>query len=223
MSDTTREMTIATYLDQLEAADQSACAHELAAAAVDSETSRRSKNSPAVIFMLLIAVAAVYLTSLRSGPQQASAAFDASNVTLANRTAVATFLTAAPANVKWMEKTLASTEKVVENVTTIPAVKQVPLAALKTNPFRGTTVAIAAPADQSAARLRMENQRESALRAVESLQLQSVLVSDKNRSCLINNGLYVEGQAIDQFVIERIAPGSVIVRSGLYRFELKTR
>jgi len=38
---------------------------------------------------------------------------------------------------------------------------------------------------------------------------------------MINNTLYQEGQQIDSFIIEKIAPAGVIVKSGTYRFELK--
>jgi len=214
-------LTLAQYLDQVESADKRTSAEDVTVDLTEFDEPHRSRSSTAVMFLMLITLAATYFTFLRNGPQQASAAFDHTDSTVTNRT-VSSFLTSAPASVKWMEKTLASTEKVVQQFSAAPAVKQIPLAALKSNPFRGTSV-IAAPGGPSAARRRMEDQRESALRAVEGLQLQSVLVNDKNRSCLINNGLYVEGQSVDQFVIERITTGSVIIRSGVYRFELKTR
>ena len=38
---------------------------------------------------------------------------------------------------------------------------------------------------------------------------------------MINNTLYLEGQQVDQFIIERIEPGRVVVKTGVYRFELK--
>jgi hypothetical protein len=41
------------------------------------------------------------------------------------------------------------------------------------------------------------------------------------KSCMVNNTLYTEGQQVDGFTIEKIAPDSVIVRNGSYRFELR--
>jgi len=60
-----------------------------------------------------------------------------------------------------------------------------------------------------------------ALRAVQGLQLQSIMHSDTRRACLINNTLYSEGQQVDSLVIEKIQPKSVIVKSGPYRFGVR--
>ena len=38
---------------------------------------------------------------------------------------------------------------------------------------------------------------------------------------MINNTMFVEGQQIDGFTIEKINPSSVIVKNGSYRFELQ--
>ena len=37
----------------------------------------------------------------------------------------------------------------------------------------------------------------------------------------INNALYLEGQQVDQFTVEKIEPHRVIVKTGTFRFELK--
>ena len=37
---------------------------------------------------------------------------------------------------------------------------------------------------------------------------------------MINNALYTEGQQIDAFTIEKISANGVIVRSGIYRFNV---
>ena len=37
---------------------------------------------------------------------------------------------------------------------------------------------------------------------------------------MINNALYTEGQQVEGFTIEQIGTKAVIVRSGVYRFEL---
>ena len=38
---------------------------------------------------------------------------------------------------------------------------------------------------------------------------------------MINNAMYQEGQDVEGFTIEQIAPQAVVVRNGLYRFELR--
>jgi hypothetical protein len=38
---------------------------------------------------------------------------------------------------------------------------------------------------------------------------------------MINNALYTEGQTVEGFLVEKIAPNTVIVRNGQYRFELR--
>ena len=64
-------------------------------------------------------------------------------------------------------------------------------------------------------------ERQAALKAVQALQLQSIMFGETRRACMINNALCTEGQQVDDFVIEKITQGAVIVRSGTYRFELK--
>jgi hypothetical protein len=48
-----------------------------------------------------------------------------------------------------------------------------------------------------------------------------VMHSDARKSCMINNSLYLEGQQVESFTIERISPNAVVVRNGSYRFELR--
>lgn len=45
--------------------------------------------------------------------------------------------------------------------------------------------------------------------------------SSAQRAALMNNKLVQEGGEIDGFTVEKITADSVIVRSGVYRFELK--
>jgi hypothetical protein len=74
---------------------------------------------------------------------------------------------------------------------------------------------------ETAAKKRREEERQAVLKAVATLNLQSVIHSGTIKSCMINNTLYTEGQQVDDFVIERIDPGAVIVKNGVYRFELR--
>ena len=211
-------MTSPKFDSTTECADLPISAQDVTVRYADDEPehNRRTGGSNVMLALLLAGAAFTYFMYVKTGPQIANAAI-APEATSSNVT-VASFVTAAPANVKVMERLLKNTQKTVQQFMAYPSVKQIPLSDLKTNPFRP---AHADQADASAARTRTDQQRQTALRAVQNLQLQSVLVNDKNRSCMINNGLYLEGQQVDQFTVESIAAGSVVVRTGVYRFELK--
>jgi hypothetical protein len=125
-----------------------------------------------------------------------------------------------------MQTMIKDTEKVVKQFLEYPSLTQVPLSALHTNPFKsGDTTEAAKPADltaEAAARKR-EEEKQAALRASEALKLQSIIYSGSRKACMINNTLYKEGEQIEQFTIEKIEPGRVIIKTGQYRFELKSK
>ncbi|MGH7215013.1 MAG: general secretion pathway protein GspB [Tepidisphaeraceae bacterium] len=184
---------------------------------------KKSVNTGTLVMLGLIVagVAGTYLMMMRAGPKSASAG--SPDAAAANKT-ITQFLQDGQENRKMMENMLKSTEKVVEQFTNYPSMAQVPLSDLKTNPFRH---AIEAPAGQApslseaAEKKRREEERVAMLKAVQELQLQSVLHGDARRACMINNTLYQEGQAVEGFAIEKISPNAVIVKQGSYRFELR--
>jgi hypothetical protein len=185
---------------------------------VEEKKPSKWRGSQVLFGLIGLGLAGTYFMYVKTGPQKAAAAPQAQQAAKE----VNSFLSMGPANVKTMEKMLRNTEKVIQQFLAYPAVTQVALEDLKTNPFRQQ--AAAAPTEnenEAAAAKKKEAERQAALSAVKLLNLQSVLVSDRNRSCMINNTLYMEGQQVDQFAIEKIAPGSVIVRRGAYRFELQ--
>jgi hypothetical protein len=128
------------------------------------------------------------------------------------------FLNSGQDGVAAMRTMLRSTEKVVKDFLAYPSMAQIPLAELKTNPFR----AQGAKVDDTEAnsKRRKEEERQEIVKAVQSLQLQSIM-SGKKGACMINNAMYMEGQQVGKFIVEKIAQASVIVKSGTYRFELK--
>jgi len=65
--------------------------------------------------------------------------------------------------------------------------------------------------------------RAAVLRAVASLELESISVSQVHRSCNINGIVCEEAQQIAGFTIETVGNGSVIISRGVYRFELTLR
>jgi len=185
----------------------------------DERPTRLNSGGSSVLYaMLLAGFACTFLMFVRSGPSSASAAVEAG----ASLGPTSTGLISAmgSTDMKTTEKLLRSTQKTVQQFATVAPVAQVALADLKANPFRRSLVS-ANQNDAASDAVKSEQRRHASLQAVQNLQLQSVLVNDKNRSCMINNGLYLEGQQVDQFTIESIRATGVVVRTGIYRFELR--
>jgi hypothetical protein len=174
-------------------------------------------NKTSVILFGIVAIGGIglYLMHLRTGPQNAAAApTDTANKTINQ------FLSGGQSNIKLMETMLRSTEKVVEQFNQYPRVKQVPLGSLQTNPFR-VTGGNSEDADDATNKRKLAEQRQVVLKAFQTLQLQSIMYGEKNRSCLINNTFYREGQTVNGFVIEKITKDNVSVKQDEWRFDLK--
>ena len=135
------------------------------------------------------------------------------------------FMTDKSQSLVTMKKMLRETDAVVKQFLTYPSVTQVPLEDLRTNPFQMSAVpepgATTNAKELEREKKRREEERQAVLRSVQNLQLQSVMSSDKSKSCMINNVLYTEGQQVEQFTVEKISPNAVIVRNAAFRFELK--
>lgn len=180
-----------------------------------------SKGSVAMFVVLAAAGAGTYFMYARTGPQSASAATD-----VKAQQVIKQYMTERDRNVVAMQKMLRDTESVVQQFLSYPSVKQIPLANLSGNPFRLTEIAPVDPnaapkVDDAREKKRREEERVAVLKAVNALQLQSVMHSDARKACMINNTLYTEGETVETFTIEKISPGSVVVRNGSYRFELR--
>ena len=108
---------------------------------------------------------------------------------------------------------------VMKQLRNYSSVSHVPLSS---NPFKMAAEAghEPTPADDTREKKQREEEKAAIAKAVAGLQLQFVMHGDKNKSCMINNTLYREGQQIDSFTIEKISPNTVIVRNGIYRFQL---
>ncbi len=111
---------------------------------------------------------------------------------------------------------LRDTEKAVQQMQSQPSKTQVPLEDLKTNPFRQVTTKVSEHTEEDG----IKKKREETLKAAQALKVQSILVGRTN-AAMISGKMYSEGQAIDRFTIEKIAPGSVIIKCEKMRFELK--
>ena len=190
---------------------------------VTQEKQPIGKGTLAMFVILALAGAGTYFMYVRTGPQTASAAVDPKA-----QQVITKYMSDRDKNLGAMKKMLKDTESRVKQFLKYPGLQQVPLAELTGNPFRLAPAADAGA--QSAANLTMDQEREkkkreedrlATLRAVNALQLQSVMAGGARNSCMINNALYVEGQQVEQFTVEKISPNSVIVRNGAYRFELR--
>jgi hypothetical protein len=173
--------------------------------------------------LVVIGIGGTYFMYQRQGPSAAVAATPEAQKAEAT---INTFLTSGPDGIKMMQTMLKDTEKVVKQFLEYPSMTQIPLTSLHTNPFKsGPDKPAAVPADVTAelAAKKREEEKLAATKASEDLKLQSIIFSGARKACMINNTLYKEGEQIAQFTIEKIEPGRVIVKTGVYRFELKAK
>jgi hypothetical protein len=184
---------------------------------------KKGVNRSTMMFLglMLAAGGAMYVMYVRGGPQTAEAASSPEAAT-ANET-ITQFLGGGNDKLKQMEQMLKNTEKVVEQFLKYPSANQVPLADLHTNPFRHQVEKVETPTvkNDRDEKKRKEEERQLAVASVQRLQLQSIMHSSASKACMINNTLYQEGQQIEQFVIEKISADAVVVKTGVYRFELR--
>jgi hypothetical protein len=167
---------------------------------------------------VVLAAGGMYFMYQRQGPDAAKAANP--EAAKAAQT-INEFLNTGPGGIQKMHEMLKDTEKVVQQFQEYPSVNQVPLADLQTNPFQFGTPKSRVEDEEDELALKQEREKQAAIKACAALQLQSIIHSGSRKACMINNTLYLEGQQIDQFIIERIEPGRVVVKTGVYRFELK--
>ena len=181
---------------------------------------KKPATTQLLYLLLLVAVGGggMYYMYKRQGPASAQAASTPEAAKAAET--IKTFLTSGPSGIKAMQDMLKDTEKVVKQFLEYPSVKQTPLSALSTNPFRFAAKADSPSADAEAAKKKHEEEKAAAQKAAESLVLQSIIHSGSRKACMINNTLYLEGQQIEQFTIERIEPHRVVVKTGTYKFQL---
>jgi len=183
---------------------------------VTAEKEPLSKGTLAMFVLLVVAGAGTYFMYVRTGTQTAGAATD-----VKAQQVIKQFMTEREKNPDAMRKMLLDTEEKVRWFRGYPGDNQRPLTA---NPFRMTPLedpSKGARPDDERTKKQREEERIAVLKAVNALQLQSVMHSDAKSSCMINNSLYTEGQQVDGFTIEKISPNAVIVRNGSYRFELR--
>jgi hypothetical protein len=185
---------------------------------VGTTEEKKPMNTQYMILIGLVVLAPLVMWYMYKGKGPDAAAGATPAISPASQT-VHTFLDSGNDGVSAMREMLKGTEKIVKEFLSYPSMAQIPLADLKTNPFRVTKDK---PGDQSEAanKRKRDEERQAIVKAVQGLQLQSIIAGKKG-ACMINNTLYTEGQQVGQFIIEKISTGTVIVKSGAYRFELK--
>ncbi len=177
-----------------------------------------SRGTLVMFAVLLLGGAGLFFMHRQTGPRAAGAAV-AKESAQAKQT-ISSFLSGGDASIRSMEKLLRNTEKVVQQFLAYPSMTQIPLKELRTNPFRQHEEKKEGMSDAGEKKKR-EEERLAILKAVQGLELQSIMCSDTRKACMVNNTLYREGQSIDNFSIEKISPAAVVVKNGPYRFELK--
>jgi hypothetical protein len=179
-----------------------------------------SRGTMAMFAILILGAAGLYVMYRQTGPKAANAAV--TKETAAAKKTINTFLSGGDTSIKTMEALIKNTEKVVQQFLAYPTVRQIPLTDLRTNPFR-QHLEEKKPVNTSEMdeKKRREEERLAVYKAVQGLQLQSIMYSDTRTACMINNTLYREGQQVEGFTIEKISPTVVNVRNGSYRFELR--
>ena len=188
--------------------------------ATEEKKPAMSRTTLVMFGVIALSAAGVWIMYQRVGPGKAVAA--PSKETVEAKKTINTFLDAGGNNIRNMETMLRNTEKVVQQFLTYPSMTQVPLSDLRTNPFRLRPAKPEnGPVNDAAERRKREEERVAMLKAVQSLQLQSIMYSETRKACMVNDTMYREGQSIDAFTIEKITQTSVIVKSGVYRFELR--
>jgi hypothetical protein len=170
-----------------------------------------------ILGLLVVAAGVIWWMYFKPGPAAADAA------TTGGTDTVAAFLANGEEHMHLMKQTLQNTDKVVQRFRQYPTQTQVPLTLLRTNPFRAELPKTeAAHEDEStaAAKRRRAEERQAAAAAVTSLRVQSIVFGGRQPACMINNHMVRVGQVVDGFTVDEVNQNSVIVRQGLYRFEL---
>ena len=183
-----------------------------------AEDKPNHRNALVIFAVLVLGIGGIYLMRVRSGPQTASANEMDEDATKAT---IDTFLNDGGRSLRAMQEMIRDTEKVVGRFREFPSAAQVPLADLKTNPFRFSTTLATENVDEELLKKRREEERRVVLVKVQALKVQSIVFGESHRMCMINNNPVNEGQEVDGLRVEQIRPNSVIVRGGAYRFEIK--
>jgi hypothetical protein len=193
---------------------------------------KKSTLDPFYSALLLIAAMAgggLYLMHKRTAPPGEDAATPS-----AAQTRVASFMTGGQEQLVEIERALRDTNRLIESLRVKPAER---LAGARLgsptdggDPFRympiadnpiDSTRSADHPTVADLSRDARDAAKQRALDDAKKLRLQSIMAGSARRACMIDAKLYFEGQAVQQFVIEKITRDEVIVRRGEFSFRLR--
>ncbi|HAU36609.1 MAG TPA: hypothetical protein DCX07_02690 [Phycisphaerales bacterium] len=168
-----------------------------------------SKGNLMLLGLFISGLVAVYLMSLRTGPQEATAEQQTAQKQV--DLALAQFLATPASNA---QRNLAAS--VVDNFYSDTRQRQIPRDQLRSNPFEyrapaSRQVAVAATADDAPPPEPKDLAQEQAMEAVRQLTLQSVLVGSHGATAMVSNNLLTEGQTISGWKVEKIRPDEVVL------------
>jgi len=186
---------------------------------VTSEAPKQTLSQGILYLLLLLAIGGggTYLMYKRQGPAAASAA---SVETAAAQQTINNFLTTGPNGIKMMEEMLHNTQKIVQQFWNIQR---------SAGPLEFSTHQ-PVPLRQSRAERKgrrgcseKEEGRRTHGRHARVAEPDPAIDHPQRRPQGLHDQhtLYLEGQQVDPFTIEKITPNSVVVKTGVYRFELR--
>ena len=183
-----------------------------------------SKSTIAFVAVAIIAAGGLWWMKQRTGGPTPAEAKDP-NLDAA-RTSIQQFLAGGSGSVQEMKDLLADSEQITDKFSTYSENRQVPLDALKTNPFYMETGESPAPApridlsrQQQEARLR-ELERLSA--AASKYQVQSIFFG-RNPTAMIDGKICQVGNRLGDFTIKAIKSDVVVISGGGQEFELRLK
>src|SRR3954469_10939968 len=163
--------------------DLNAALNEGEASFVSTDKKARLSTGTLVVGGLIAAAAGLtYFRPLRTGPAKAAA-----NPATASADATITqFLSNDTQNAEKMRQLLKDTEKAVQQFQQQPAKTQVPIEALKTNPFRTEE---AAGKNEEAEKVAEQKRKDELRTAAASLKVQTIMSGGKRKAAMINGTL----------------------------------
>ena len=182
-----------------------------------------SRSTIAFVVVAVIAVGGLWWMKHRTGGPAPAEATDP-NLDAA-RTSIKEFLAGGSGSVQEMKNLLADSDEITDKFSTYSENRQVPLEALKTNPFYMDT---GEPAPAPRADLSRQ-QHEARLRELERLknaaerhQVQTIFFG-RNPTAMIDGKICQVGNRLGEFTISAINAESVVLSGGGQEFELKLK
>jgi hypothetical protein len=179
-----------------------------------SSPALKALKANGVLASLFVAAAiGIYFFSIKKGPSEASAKQSPAELQVDSAILRLRQPTTGPSE-------SADTEQLIKSFYSDLAKRQVPLSALKKNPFvfvpptAPPLPVTTAPVDDSGPRLAAISEREAhdrAMATLKTLTLQSIVMGKEGGTAIISNNLLTVGQKIEDFTIKSISPKSVVL------------